>query len=262
MEGLDGMEIYNRHFDANKDAAGLVAIALKLTAPATLRELENSLMRFPDELFGKCRVQFPAAYLAKWDAETKTRRLTGVAANDCHHNNVPLVKMVDENTVKVGTNVDSDDQMRSLSAKLRPGIRELTKGRKKGDILARLDLDPYSRSFRNVSTHILAPELLEPALRAALRAGRAYVSHDWMCDPTGFRFELLATPDSSSSPAGTGAKRVAFMGDSLDFTKNLQLRAEFPAPCRLRLINSGVIVAETVGRPHRACRFRSGSLPR
>ena len=246
MEGLDGMEIYNRHADAKKDTAGLVAIMLKLTAPATLRDLENSLMLFPDELFA-AQVEYPAAYLAKWDAETKTRRLTGVAANDCHHNYVLLVKMVDENTVKVGTNVDSDDQMRSLSAKVRPGIRELTKGRQKGDILARLDLDPYSRSFKNVSTHILAPELSEAALRAALCAGRAYVSHDWMCDPTGFRFELLAAADASSNPTRTETKRVAFMGDALELTKDLQLLVEFPAPCRIRLIKSGVIVAESVG---------------
>ena len=47
MAGLDGMEIYNRHFDAKKDAAGLLAIMLKLTAPASLRELEESLDRFP-----------------------------------------------------------------------------------------------------------------------------------------------------------------------------------------------------------------------
>ena len=32
------------------------------------------------------QVQYPADYLAKWDAETQTHRLTGVAANDCHHN--------------------------------------------------------------------------------------------------------------------------------------------------------------------------------
>ncbi len=119
MAGLDGMEIYNRHFDAKKDAAGLLAITVKLTAPASVRELEESLAHYPDELFG-AQVQYPAEYLAKWDAETQTRRLTGVAANDCHHNFILLVKMVEETTVKIGTNVDSDDEMRSISARLRP----------------------------------------------------------------------------------------------------------------------------------------------
>ena len=120
MAGLDGMEIYNRHFDAKNDTAGLLAIMFKLTAPASLRELKESLDHFPDELFA-AQVQYPAVYLAKWDAETQTHRLTGVAANDCHHNYILLVKMVDENTVKIGTNVDSDKDMRTVSASAAPG---------------------------------------------------------------------------------------------------------------------------------------------
>ena len=49
--------------------------------------------------------------------------------------------------------------MRTSPRSLRPGIRELTRGHQPGDVVARLDLDPYHRSFRNVCTHILAPEL-------------------------------------------------------------------------------------------------------
>ena len=47
----------------------------------------------------------------------------------------------------------------------------MTKGHKPGDVLARLDFDPYYRSFRNSSTHVLAPKLDEPAIRGALRKG-------------------------------------------------------------------------------------------
>jgi hypothetical protein len=245
MAGLDGLEIYNRHADAKKDAAGLLAIMLKLTAPATLRELEDSLKRFPDELFA-AQVEYPADYLAKWDAETKSRRLTGVAANDCHHNYILLVKMVDERTIKVGTNVDSDDQMRSISAALRPGIRELTKGHQGGDVLARIDLDPYSRSFKNVSTHILAPALTETILRDALRAGHAYVSHDWMCDPTGFCFEL-AGASVSPDAASTKSERRPVMGDQVKFAAGFRLLAEFPTRCRIRLIKGGAVIAEHLG---------------
>ncbi len=245
MAGLDGMEIYNRHFDAKKDGAGLLAIMLKLTAPASLRELEESLKLFPAELFGS-QVQYPADYLAKWDAETQTRRLTGVAANDCHHNYILLVKMVDENSVKIGTNVDSDKEMRTVNATLRPGIRELTKGHERGDILARIDFDPYSRSFLNVSTHILAPELSETALRDALRAGHAYVSHDWMCDPTGIRFELI-DPVHSRDGASAKSERHAVMGDLVKFAPEMRLVAEFPAPCRIRLIKGGKCIADQSG---------------
>jgi len=241
MAGLDGMEIYNRHADAKKDAAGLVAIMLKLTDPASLREFEESLKGYPDELFA-AQVEYPADYLAKWDAETKTRRLTGVAANDCHHNHILLVKMVDDETVKVGTNVDPDDQMRPISARLRPGIRELTKGHRRGDLLARLDLDPYHRSFNNVSTHVLAPELSEAAVRAALRGGHAYVSHDWMCDPSGFRFELTTAAGQTS-----GSARRALLGDEVKFSPPARLVAQFPIACRVRLMSGGKVIIERSG---------------
>jgi hypothetical protein len=244
MAGLDGMEIYNRHADAKKDAASVLAIMLKLTDRSSLSAFLENLKQFPDELFA-AQVEYPAEYLAKWDAETKSRRLTGVAANDCHHNYVLLVKMVDSETVRVGTNVDPVERMRLIRARLRPGIRELTKGHKSGDVLARVDLDPYSRSFRNVSTHILAPELSEASLRAGLRAGHAYVSHDWMCDPTGFRFELVARSESGKG-VPTEINPLALAGDESKLKEGLRVLAEFPVRCRIRLLEGGKVVAETV----------------
>jgi hypothetical protein len=235
MDGLDGLEIYNRHADAKKDKAGLVSLVLKLTDPASLQSLQDDLRDFPDELFA-AQVEYPADYLAKWDRETRTRRLTGVAANDCHHNTVLLVKMVDEVTVRVGTNVDTDEQMRTVTAVLRPGVRALTKGHRPGDVLARVDLDPYHRSFRNVSTHVLAPELTETAFRAALRAGHAYVSHDWACDPTGFRVTLERSGATTS---------LALMGDERPYSDGMKLVARFPVACRVRLIRDGSLVAES-----------------
>jgi hypothetical protein len=257
MKGLNGMEITNRHADAKNDTAGLMAIILKLTDPASLKELEDSLRLYPDELFA-AQNQYPADYLAKWDAETKTQRLTGVAANDCHHNQILLVKMVDEETVKVGTNVDADDKMRSISATLRPGIRELTKGHQPGDVLAKLDFDPYFRSFQNASTHVLAPELSEPAIRAALREGHAYVSHDWMCDPSGFRFELIAGAGIEQLPSAPFCNaetatlaphddRSVLMGDEVKFAPQQRLAAQFPVSCRIRLLSGGRVVAERSG---------------
>ncbi len=237
MAGLDGMEIYNRHADAKKDRGGLEAITLKLTDPAAVAELEESLRLYPAELLG-AQQSYPADYLAKWDAETKSRRLTGVAANDCHHNMVLLVTMVDEDHVRIGTNVDPEEERRTIAATLRPGIRAMTKGHQPGDVLARVDLDPYGRSFRNVSTHILAPELDEPAIRRALREGHAYVSHDWICDPTGFRFEAVQGPDDSP---------VGLMGDEVKTSPTLRLVAQAPVSCRMRLLRNGRTIEDRVG---------------
>lgn len=234
MENLDGMEIYNRHYDAKKDKAGILAVLLKLTDPKQLEEFQENLRLYPQELFA-FNVEHQDDYLAKWDSETIHHRLTGIAANDCHHNQVLLVKMVDETTVKVGTNVDSDEQMQTFRALLRPGIRAMTRGHQPGDVLARVDFDPYHRSFRDVSTHILATDLTEEAIRSAVRKGHAYVSHDWMCDPTGFRFQRVG-------PNSTG-----IMGDESRFQDGERLIAEFPVACRIRLLDRGKLVREVEG---------------
>lgn len=238
MDGLTGLEIYNSHAESKKNAPAMLALMLKLTDPAGLKELEESLRLYPDALFSS-QAGYPADYLAKWDSETKTRRLTGVAANDCHHNLVLLVKMVDAETVRVGTNVDADDRMRTVSAKLRPGIRELTKGHQPGDVLARVDLDPYHRSFRSVSTHVFASQLTERAIRLALREGHAYVSHDWMCDPTGFSVWLFWRQDKSMS--------LGSMGGEVKFAPGQRLSVQFPVACHGRLLKDGRVIAEHSG---------------
>ena len=237
LDGLTGLEIYNRHWDAKKDMASLIAVAMKLTDPKQLAELEEAVRLYPDELLA-FQCDYPQVYLDKWDEGTKKFRLTGVAANDCHHNQVFVVKMVDDETVLLGTIVDKDDGMRKLTAGSRPGIKEMTKGHKSGDILARVDLDPYERSFWNSSTHVLAPKLDEPALRVALKAGHAYVAHDWMCEATGYRFEVL---NPNGKPAG-------IMGDELKYTDGLKLHAQFPVACQTRLLRNGVLAAETSGK--------------
>src|SRR6185369_12663715 len=41
-----------------------------------------------------------------------------------------------------------------------------------------LQLDPYARAFRFVSTHVLAPELTQEAVLGALKTQHAYVAFD------------------------------------------------------------------------------------
>jgi hypothetical protein len=234
MEGLTGLEIYNRHFDAKKDMAGLIALAMRLLAPKQLAELQEDVRLYPDEVLA-AQVTYQDEYIQKWDAESQARRLTGVAANDCHHNQIMIVKMVDENTVLVGTNVDEDKEMRKMTADSKPSIRELTKGHQPGDILAKVDFDPYYRSFRNSATHILAPELTEQAIRSALQQGHCFVSHDWMCDAAGFSFQLV----------NEKSKEQKFMGDEVTFSEGQKFMAKFPVSCHARLLKNGKVVAES-----------------
>jgi hypothetical protein len=237
VDGLTGLEIYNRHWDATQDKTSLLLLALKLTDPRQATELQDAVRLYPDELFA-FQCDYPKLYLDKWDEGTKKKRLTGVAANDCHHNQVLLVKMVDEENVLLGTNVDADEQMRKVTAALRPGIKQMTKGHKPGDVLVKLDTDPYVVSFRNSGTHVLAPKLDEAALRAALKAGHAFVAHDWMCDATGFRF---VASDSRGDQA-------ALMGDEVRLADGLRLTARLPLPAFVRLLRHGKEVAQSEGK--------------
>lgn len=236
MEGLTGLEIYNRHWDAKKDMASLITAALKLTDPKQYAELQEAVRLYPDELLA-FQCDYPQVYVDKWDAGTKTMRLTGVAANDCHHNQVLILKMVDEETVLLGTIVDKDDGMQKVKAASRPGIRELTKGHKPGDVVARVDTDPYYRSFWNSSTHVLAAKLDEPTIRRALKAGHAFVAHDWMCEATGFRVEAVEA----------NGKSLGIMGDEVKLADGMKLRAQFPIACQTRLLRNGELRAETSG---------------
>lgn len=95
--------------------------------------------------------------------------------------------------------------------------------------------DPYEVSFRNLSTHILARELTEPEIRQSLREGHVYVSHDWLCDPTGFTFGAINNLG------------VFTMGDPAPFLGTTRLVALTPVAAKLKLIHNGSVVRETVG---------------
>lgn len=231
MDQLDGLEIYNRHHDAKREPATLLGLALRLTSPAGLADLQEAVKRFPAELYA-AGMDYPADYLAKWDRELPHRRLAGVAANDAHHNQVFILTKLDDSTVSLGTVVDPPEKRQRFNSLARPGLKELTRGLTNGAEIARLDFDPYPVAFRAVCTHVLAPELTEPALRDAVRAGRAYVSHDWMGDATGFQFVAARSGDVTGQ-----------MGEAVE-AGSVRLEARFPLPCsRIRLLRDGRQVA-------------------
>jgi acetyl esterase/lipase len=93
--------------------------------------------------------------------------------------------------------------------------------------------DPYEVSFRNLCTHILARELTEPQIRQALRDGHAYVSHDWLCDPTGFAFGAVNNLG------------VFAMGDRVPLQGSTRIMALTPIAARMKLFYNGTVVRET-----------------
>jgi acetyl esterase/lipase len=95
--------------------------------------------------------------------------------------------------------------------------------------------DAYTAAFRHATTHILAADLTEPAVRASLAAGHAYAAHDWLCDPTGTAF-------FAQSYFG-----LFEMGDTVvhnPLTGGVTIAARLPVPATIRLLRDNTVVAE------------------
>ena len=86
-----------------------------------------------------------------------------------------------------------------------------------------------------MTTHILAKQQTENAVREALKKSHAYVAHDWLCDPTGFAFV-----------AKNNARQVGIMGDEVKLTAGLQLQIAAPTSGKITLFRNGKIVQEIV----------------
>jgi hypothetical protein len=246
VEGLDGLEIYNNHTDIKDETAFQLWLRQSLVDPEGLRSLERALSDYPQEVFGVCQ-DYLSEIIAKWDRELATRRLTGVAANDCHHNQVFTLTAADPGAAELQY-VSSAATTAKITSKEAPRISEIVRGRAPGDVIARLDFDPYDRSFRYVTTHVLARKLEEFDVRDALTRGHAYVAHDWLCDPTGFCF--LALNGSGST--------IGIMGDQVMMSGGIALKATFPARCVIRVILDGQVLSATEGDSTRIAVRRPG----
>ncbi len=226
---LDGLEIYNHHTDVKDEGAFFSWLQKSLLDPARLRSLQQALQDYPQEVLA-VQQDYLTQVIAKWDADLRTHRLTGVAANDCHHNQVFTLKALSSEELEVAL---FGETPRRVNVKQAPQIAELLRGKQPGELIAKLDFDPYERSMRYVNTHILARELNEPSVRQALKQGHAFVAHDWLCDATGFAF------------LAERGKGMAVMGDEVAWHKDLRLRVETPLPGIIKLIRDGKVVQES-----------------
>ena len=231
LDKLDGLEIYNHHTDYKDETEFVVWLRTGLTNPVRLKQIEQLLARFPAEVFGITQ-DYLEPIIAKWDRDSEKRRLTGIGANDCHHNQVFTVKVAGPQAIEINI---IGDPPRTLTTEQMPRVAEMINGRKAGDVIAKLDFDPYELSLNYLTTHILLPRLNENEVRAALKQAKAYVAHDWLCDPTGFAFILARQ-----------GRRIGVMGDEVKFENGLALKLATPVPGLIRLFRNGQKIEETL----------------
>jgi hypothetical protein len=228
IAGLTGSEIYNTHADF-KDEPKFIAA---MRSPLTMLTLAGAVKQYPQEVFGAL-LDYPADYLARFDTLCQKTRLTGVSANDAHHNQAYRAKVLESGKVLLEDALG--EKLAELDPEKIPALKLLIGKKQPGETIFELDLDPYARSFRHVSTHLLLPELTETAVWQALEQGRAYVAFDWLADPTGFVFR--ADRGDSNWPIGSEV--------SLD--EGLRLRAEAPLEGQFKLVRNGQVAVEREG---------------
>ncbi len=229
IRGMTGSEIYNTHADFKDEKA----LAKALRNPLYLVKMGELSAKYPQETFSALQ-DYPADYLRRWDQLCEKAPLTGVAGNDSHQNVGLVIRLVEGNKARFEDALG--EKLMELDAAKVPRLKELSAGKKAGDVLFRVVLDPYENSLRHVGTHLLLTELTKPAVWEALEAGRAYVAFDWLADATGFDF-------AAQSPSHRHE-----MGSRFPLEKGLKVRAQAPLPVKWKLIRNGKVASETAGR--------------
>lgn len=225
IANMTGSEIYNTHADVMDENRMMST----LKSPLGMLALLPALQKYPQEFFATIQ-DYPANYLKRYDELCQKQRLTGVAANDAHHNQGIKATLTADGKVAI------DDRLGKRVAELDPQkvslVKPMIKDKQPGDTILELDLDPYERSFHFVSTHLLMNELTETAVWDALKSGRAYVAFDWIADPTGFA--CIARSGDKTFP----------LGSEVALADGLQLEVEAPLPALFKVVRNGEVVKE------------------
>lgn len=230
LDNLTGSEIYNLHADF-KDEKRLIQNLKNVVGLLTLLPANK---QYPQETMAAL-LDYPADYLRRWDELCRKSKLTGIAANDAHHNNGVRAVMQEDGKLRIEDAL-AENSIKIDADKIPFAVKPLIAGMKPGDSRMLIDLDPYERSFRHVTTHMFLKEQTEQEVRACLEAGRVYVSFDWISDPTGFNFQA------------TSGDKIFEMGSDVKLAADLKLRSVSPLPARFRLIRDGKEVHSALGR--------------
>ena len=220
---LVGMEIYNIHTDFKDENFADLAPYILL-----------SIAAYPDQAF---RLLFDRQtdLLALWDELNLTRKIVGIAANDCHQNNGIRAKYTERGTLLIEDTSPDEIGEYGMNPFSRFLIRILFGKPEPGKEVFHFQLDPYERMVRFVNTHLLAKELTEEALLDALRQGRAFIGFDMIADSAGFIW------------LAQGGQEQAVMGECIPYAAGIRLAAASPHRCRFTILCQGKTVYQEEG---------------
>ncbi|HDP34427.1 MAG TPA: hypothetical protein ENN29_04890 [Candidatus Hydrogenedentes bacterium] len=220
---IRGMEIYNIHADTKDED-------LKALAPDILLNFR----RYPEQTI---RLIFDrnTEMLAHWDTMNVSRKMVGIAANDCHQNIGVYGVYTEDGNLMLHESSGKNAQEYKLNFLTRLLLRLFTGKLVPGEEAFRFQLDPYNLMIRFVSTYALASELTEEAILDAFAAGRVYIGFDMIADSKGFVF-MARNKDHQ-----------AVMGENIMLTPDTWLIVASPHRCRVTILRHGEKVHQSEG---------------
>jgi hypothetical protein len=184
IQGLTGVEIYNTHADFKKQKRMIDS----MKNPLWLIKTTELIDKYPQEAFSALQT-YPDDYLKRWDELCLIAPHTGVAANDAHQNIGVRVVLGQDDKVIVSDALG--EELLKLDRLLVAPLLKIPQGAKPGDMLMRLQLDPYENSLRHAGTHVLVTELTQEGVWEGLEESRTLVAFDWLADAKGFDLALI-----------------------------------------------------------------------
>ena len=228
LDSLTGCEIYNTHADA-KEETRLYAM---MKNPLWLVQAKKVLDAYPQEALAAI-FDPPVDYLRRFDELCAIYPHTGVSGNDAHENVGLRITLLEGDKVRIADALD--EELTVLDRAVVGVFTPIPADAKPGDLVFKLQLDPYEQSLRHVGTHVLATELSRDAIQEGLVKGRAFVAFDWIADARGFDFH---------AEEGNGRHE---MGSHVRLAGKPVLVGKAPLPGHWKVFNRGEIVHEADG---------------
>ena len=228
LDSLTGSEIYNTHADA-KEETRLYAM---MKNPLWLVQVKKVLDAYPQESLAAI-FDPPSDYLKRFDELCAVYPHTGVSGNDAHENVGLRITLLEGDKVRMTDALD--EELTVLDRAVVAAFTPIPADAQPGDLVFKLQLDPYEQSLRHVGTHVLATELSRDAIQEGLVKGRAFVAFDWIADARGFDFQ---------AEDGNGRHE---MGSHVALSDSPVLRGRAPLPGHWKVFNRGELVHEADG---------------
>ncbi|MCK5861163.1 MAG: hypothetical protein KAH38_01670, partial [Candidatus Hydrogenedentes bacterium] len=232
-----GMEIYNTHADIKDEN-------LKEFFPDILLNFR----KYPEQTI---RLIFDrnTEVLAHWDEMSISKKMVGIAGNDCHQNVGIYGLYTDKDTLEIYRSTGKKVQEYDLNIFTRFLLRILTGPLEENKEAFRIQIDPYELMINYVATHVYASALTEEAILDAFEKGRVYIGFDMLADSSDFVF------------MARNEEQTGIMGEDIVFTEDAWLVISSPQRCRITIKRHGEEVYQTVGtlvdwQPTRSGKYR------